>query len=311
VDRFTALRVFRSAVELGSFAATGRHLGLSPAAVSKNVSQLEAHLGVRLLQRTTRRMSLTEAGSTYYDRVARALDDLEDADGMVGAMREAPKGRLRVSAPMTVTLICLSTSIPRFLRRYPDVSLDLQLDDRRVDIVEEGFDLAIRGTDRLEDSSLVARKLMTLTHVVCGAPSYFERFGVPAAPEDLSHHECIKFSVSGHAHQWTLNRSGRTARQRISGRYDVRSGIGPSTHGARRVDCRCCHALRRVPVEAVRRPQGARFRGLPRGGVHRTVGRVVTRAVHSLSGALPAVEAYCHRMQERPSYTTAGVENGH
>ena len=133
MDRFTALRIFRCAVDLGSFAATGRHLGLSPAAVSKNINQLEAHLGVRLLNRTTRRMSLTEGGATYYDRVARILDDLEEADGLLGAMRRAPKGLLRVSAPMTVTLICLSSAISRFLSRYPEVSLDLQLDDRRVD----------------------------------------------------------------------------------------------------------------------------------------------------------------------------------
>lgn len=226
MDRLTALHVFRTTVELGSFAATARHLGLSPAAVSKNVRELETHLGVRLLQRTTRRMSVTEAGTAYYERIASALDDLDEADGLMSAHRGSPKGRLRVSAPMTLTLVCLSHALPRFLQRHPDVSLDLQLDDRRVSIVEEGFDLAIRGTDRLEDSSLVAKKLMTMTHVVCGAPDYFERWGTPKHPRDLARHHCIKFSLSGHAHTWSfVHPSGDTVRQRVQGRYDVTSSL--------------------------------------------------------------------------------------
>ncbi len=226
MDRLTALRVFRTTVELGSFAATARQLGLSPAAVSKNVRELETHLGVRLLQRTTRRMSVTEAGTAYYERVASALDDLDEADGLMSSHRGSPKGRLRVSAPMTMTLVCLSTALPRFLQRHPDVSLDLQLDDRRVSIVEEGFDLALRGTDRLEDSSLVAKKLMTMNHVVCGAPSYFERCGTPKHPQELAKHHCIKFSLSGHAHIWTfVHPTGDTVRQRVHGRYDVTSSL--------------------------------------------------------------------------------------
>ena len=108
MDRLTALTVFRHAVELGSFAAASRHLGLSPAAVSKNISELEAHLTVRLLNRTTRRMSLTEAGSVYYERIVKVLDDLEEADGALGPLQQSPKGLLRVSAPMTLTLECLS-----------------------------------------------------------------------------------------------------------------------------------------------------------------------------------------------------------
>ncbi len=225
MDRLTALTVFRHAVDLGSFAAASRHLSLSPAAISKNISELEAHLAVRLLNRTTRRMSLTEAGSTYYERVVRILDDLDDADGTLGAMQQEPRGRLRVSAPMTVTLTCLSSVIPTFLSRYPDLSLDLRLDDRRVDIVEEGFDVAIRGSDNLESSGLIARKLMTMFHVVCGAPSYFERHGRPETPAELATHNCIQFSLSGHANQWTFKKDGETVRLPIDGRYKVTSSL--------------------------------------------------------------------------------------
>ena len=225
MERLTALTVFRQAAELGSFAETSRQLGLSPAAVSKNIGELEAHLAVRLFNRTTRRMSLTEAGALYYDRIIRVLDDLEEADDLLRTTQETPRGLLRVSAPMTVTLICLSTSLPKFLTRYPEVSLDLQLDDRRVDIVEQGFDLALRGSDKLEDSSLIAKKLMGLRHVVCGAPSYFAQHGVPTSPEDLMNHACIQFTLSSHANEWTFESSERTVSVPIHGRYKVNSSL--------------------------------------------------------------------------------------
>ena len=225
MDRLTALTVFRHAVELGSFAAASRHLGLSPAAVSKNISELEAHLTVRLLNRTTRRMSLTEAGSVYYERVVKVLDDLEEADGALGPLQQSPKGLLRVSAPMTLTLECLSSAIPAFLERYPDVSLDLRMDDRRVDIVEDGFDLAIRASDQLEDSTLVARKLMTMPHVVCAAPRYLDRHGAPGVPDDLRDHDCIQFTLSGHADTWLFTKGDMTASVPIDGRYKVTSSL--------------------------------------------------------------------------------------
>ena len=221
----TALRVFRTVVEQGSFAGAARRMGLSPAAVSKNIGELEAHLNVRLLNRTTRRMSLTEAGQRYFEQIARILDDLAEADHSLGPMQHKPSGLLRVSAPMTFTLTRLSAAIVGFLGRHPDLSLDLQLDDRRVDIVQEGFDLAIRGSDRLEDSSLVARKLMTLHHVVCASPDYFARRGRPRVPQDLKAHECIQFTLSGHVHEWEFTRDGESVRVPIDGRYKVTTGL--------------------------------------------------------------------------------------
>ncbi|HYD65397.1 LysR family transcriptional regulator [Azospirillum sp.] len=225
MDRLTALGVFRKVVELGSFAEASRHLRLSPAAVSKNIGELEAHLNVRLLNRTTRRMSLTDAGARYYEQIARALDDLAEADRSLGPLQHVPAGLLRVTAPMTMTLTLLSSEIPAFLDRHPGLSLDLNLDDRRVDIVREGYDLAIRGSDSLEDSSLIARKLMTVRNVVCGSPAYFERRGVPAEPPELARHGCIQFSLSGHANEWTFRNGDRTVRVPIDGRYKVTSSL--------------------------------------------------------------------------------------
>ncbi len=225
MDRLTALTIFRHAVELGSFAAAARHLSLSPAAVSKNVVELEAHLGARLLNRTTRRMSLTDAGARYYDSVVRILDDLEAADSALGPLQQEPKGLLRVSAPMTVTLLFLSPLLPRFLDRFPEIALDLQLDDRRVNLVEEGFDIALRGSDSLEDSSLVARKLMTMSHVLCGAPAYFRRRGQPSTPEALTDHDCIQFTLSGHADTWVFAKSGQRRSVPVQGRYKVNSSL--------------------------------------------------------------------------------------
>lgn len=225
MDRFTALRVFRHVAELNSFAEAGRRLGLSPPAISKNIAELEAHLGARLINRTTRRMALTEEGRIYLEHVVRGLDALTEADQALCPIKAAPSGTLRVSAPMTVTLTRLSVTIPEFLSRYPDLNLDLHLDDRRVDIVREGFDLAIRGSDNLEDSSLIARKLAVMPHVLCAAPSYFEAHGRPKAPSDLKLHNCVRFSLSGHADIWEFSKDGRTERIVIDGRYSVASSL--------------------------------------------------------------------------------------
>lgn len=225
MDRLTALKVFRHVAELGSFAEAGRRLGLSAPAVSKNIAELEAHLSARLINRTTRRMALTEEGRTYLEHVVRVLDSLAEADQALCPVKTAPSGVLRVSAPMTVTLTRLSPAIPRFLSRYPDLSLDLHLDDRRVDIVREGFDLAIRGSDRLEDSSLVARKLAVMEHVLCASPAYFAAFGTPEEPSDLKRHNCIRFTLSGHADQWEFRKGGEVERIRPDGRYKVTSSL--------------------------------------------------------------------------------------
>lgn len=225
MDRLTALQVFRRVAQLNSFAEAGRSLGLSPAAISKNIAALEAHLGARLIQRTTRRMSLTEQGRVYLDHVTRGLDALAEADQALLPITTAPAGLLRVSAPTTVTLTRLSTAIPGFLSQYPGIRLDLQLDDRRVDLIREGFDLAIRGSDGLEDSSLIARRLAVMPHVLCAAPSYFDSHGTPQDPSDLNGLTQIRFSLSGHADQWEFTRGSRTERIAVAPRYSVSSSL--------------------------------------------------------------------------------------
>ncbi len=225
MDRYTALQVFRHVAELNSFAGAGRRLGLSPAAISKNIAELEAHVGARLINRTTRRMALTEEGRIYLEYVVRGLDVLSDADQALSPIKTGPSGSLRVSAPMTVTLTRLSAAFPRFLSRYPEITLDLHLDDRRVDLIGEGFDLAIRGSDNLEDSSLIARKLAVMSHVLCAAPSYFEVHGKPMKPADLKSHNCVRFSLSGHANTWEFSKDGRTERVAVNARYSVTSSL--------------------------------------------------------------------------------------
>jgi DNA-binding transcriptional LysR family regulator len=225
MDRLTALRVFRQVAELNSFAEAGRKLGLSPAGISKNIAELEAHVGARLINRTTRRMALTEEGRLYLEHVRRGLDALAEADQALCPIKTAPSGTLRVNAPMTVTLTRLSEAIPEFLSRYPDLKLDLHLDDRRIDLVREGFDVAIRGSDKLEDSSLIARKLTVMPHVLCGAPMYFEKHGKPESPSDLKALAHIRFSLSGHADSWEFSKGGLTERIAVASRYSVSSSL--------------------------------------------------------------------------------------
>ena len=225
MDHLTALKVFRTTASIGSFAGAARQMGLSAAAVSKNIAELEAHLKVRLINRTTRSMSLTEAGTAYHERLSRILDELAEADAALAPMGASPSGLLRVSAPLTFALTCISPDIPAFMNRYPNLRLELNLQDSRTDIIGEGYDLAIRGSDRLEDSSLVARELTTMTHVLCGAPAYFAACGRPAGPEDLKAHNCVQFTLSGHANKWTFSRAGRSVAVPIDGRYKVSSSI--------------------------------------------------------------------------------------
>lgn len=204
MDRLSGLLAFARTAELGSFVAAGRVLGLSPSAVGKSVARLEQELGVRLLQRSTRRIGLTEEGKLFNERVRRILDDIDDAEAMLSRTRETPHGRLRVSTPI-VTYHMLLPVLPAFMTRYPDIELDIDFNDHIVDIIEEGIDVAIRSGD-LPDSRLLARPLGPFRLHLCAAPSYLERHGLPATPNDLRQHLGIRFRFpnSGKVQEWPL-----------------------------------------------------------------------------------------------------------
>lgn len=204
MDRFSGLDAFVSTADLGSFAAAGRVLGLSASAIGKAVSKLEAQLGVRLFQRSTRSIRLTEEGRMFHERCRRILDDLGDAEAALARTLDVPRGRLRVSSPIATHHMLLPL-LPEFVSRYPEVELDLDFNDRIVDLIDEGVDVAIRS-GVLPDSRLMARALRPFRMLLCAAPSYLDLHGVPAVPRDLDNHLSIRFRFpnSGKVQDWPL-----------------------------------------------------------------------------------------------------------
>jgi DNA-binding transcriptional LysR family regulator len=196
VDRFDNMRVFAKVVESGSFAGAAARLGISASMVTLHVKELEERLGVRLLNRTTRKVSLTETGRAYYERCTRLLADLEETEQAVSDMHAAPRGELRVNATPTFGILQLAPAIADFTTRFPAISVELMLSLRIADLIEEGFDVAVR-VEELPDSSLIARQLAPCRMVVCGAPSYFEKHGKPRTPADLTAHNCLTVAGTG------------------------------------------------------------------------------------------------------------------
>jgi DNA-binding transcriptional LysR family regulator len=203
MQNLTDIAIFVKVVELASFTAAAEALGMSQPVVSKSVTRLEEKLGARLLNRTTRRLSLTEAGSELYGRSLRALTEIENAELEVARFQTEPRGMLRVSAPMSFSILHLGPVIQSFLTRFPGVTLELNLDDRQVDLVEEGFDVAVR-IGRLQDSNLIARKLAPCRQVLCASPAYLAQRGEPERPEDLLEHNCILYSLVSSPREWRL-----------------------------------------------------------------------------------------------------------
>jgi DNA-binding transcriptional LysR family regulator len=193
MDRFLSMAVFKRVVDAGSFAAAARHFGISPEMAGNHVKALEAHLGVRLLNRTTRRMHSTEAGAAYHARCAQILTEIEEAEAEAGSQQAAPSGVLRISAPMTFGELHLGTAISDYMAHYPSVSVEVFLSDRHVHLIDEGFDLAVRIGEPA-DSSLIARRLASARLVLCAAPAYLDRHGRPEKPSDLSRHACLVYA---------------------------------------------------------------------------------------------------------------------
>jgi DNA-binding transcriptional LysR family regulator len=224
MDRFSALQVFAQVVESGGFSRAAKRLGLSTTAVSRHVAELEAHLQTRLLNRTTRRLSLTESGQAFYGRAVQLLQDLQEAEQEATQAAITPRGTIRLAASVTFGARHVAPAIAGFLARYPDVKFDVQLSDRIVDLVEEGFDLGIR-IGGVGSENLVARKLGETRLVACAAPEYLARHGTPATPDDLLRHNCFVYEYALPRGQWRfLDAEGREHTVRIGGRAQSNSG---------------------------------------------------------------------------------------
>jgi DNA-binding transcriptional LysR family regulator len=224
MDRFAALQAFVAVADAKSFSEAARRLRLAKSAVSRQVSDLEANLGVRLFHRTTRSLSLTEAGRGYFERAERILTDLADADRAVSHLQAVPRGRLKVSAPMSFGFLHLAPALGDFLVRCPDVTVDIALNDRFVDLVEEGFDVAVRITT-LPDSSLIARRLAPARRVICASPEYLRARGAPQAPDELKAHDCLFNSNLASSRDWRFTAPDGSALQVVvAGRLSANSG---------------------------------------------------------------------------------------
>ena len=264
MDRFNAMRVFTRIVELGGFAKAADSLQLPRASVTILIKQLEAHLGVQLLQRTTRQISLTLDGAAYYPRCVRLLADLEETEAVFSAARNNPKGLLRVDMPAGVGRLMVIPALPQFTARYPLIELEIGLNDRPVDLIREGVDCVLRGGDSLDDS-LVARPLAMLDQVTCASPDYLKRYGTPQCLADLEGHQMVEYFSSSNGKRYGLEFMVNDQVQLINlpKQVSVNSADGylaaceagyglvqtPYYHVARQLsEGRLCEVLRTVPT---------------------------------------------------------------
>lgn len=204
MDRFTGLMVFVKAVDLGSFSATGEALNMSSQLVGRHIQELERRLGVRLLNRTTRRQSPTDFGRMFYERARIILAEVDAAENLAAETRALPKGRLRISAPVSFGIHILSLKLPAYMERYPEVEIDLRLNNRLVDLIDEGFDVVFR-VGELTDSRLIARPLAPYRLVLCASREYMEKSPPLLTPMDLVHHRCLAYSHTELRTHWTFD----------------------------------------------------------------------------------------------------------
>ncbi|WP_425406345.1 LysR family transcriptional regulator [Hwanghaeella sp.] len=224
MDDINAFLVFARVVEEGSFTAAAERLGESKSAVSKQIGRLEDSLGTRLLNRTTRRMSLTEAGAIFYDRVRRVVEEVEEARVAVSQLQATPRGTLRVSAPVSFGISHIAPILPDFMRRYPDLQVDISLTDHQVDLVDEGIDVAVR-IGALTDTSLIARRIRDYNRLIVASPDYWRKNGMPEHPSALSDHNCLTYAYFASGRTWRMHDpDGGEIAVRVGGSMNANNG---------------------------------------------------------------------------------------
>lgn len=223
MDRFASMEVFAKVAETGSFTAAADALGISDQMVGKHIRMLEEHLGIRLLNRTTRQQSLTGAGNDFLERTRIVLAELEAAEALAAESRARPRGELRVNAPITFGAFSLAPLLPVYMAENPEVTVRLTLNDRVVDLVDEGYDCVFRSGP-LMDSTLMARGLRPLELIACAAPDYLKRKGTPRQPSDLSGHECLGFAGSAIEERWEFSGKDGKVGVRVKSRFSANNG---------------------------------------------------------------------------------------
>jgi len=224
MDHVSRVGVFIAVVKAQSFAGAARVLGITSSAVSKQIQNLEQDLQVKLLNRTTRNVSVTEEGAVYYERAARALEDLQEAREQIYDLKSRPRGPLKISFPQSLGIKYFGQAIASFAAEYPEVELDVSLDERFVDIVNEGFDLAVR-IGSLKDTSLIARRMASCPFVICASPGYLKKQGTPKMPDDLAHHNVLAFTGNSGLHEWRYqDATGQHGQVGLSGNFKSDSG---------------------------------------------------------------------------------------
>jgi DNA-binding transcriptional LysR family regulator len=223
MDRLEAMEMFVRIVETGSFSAVAREMGITQPTISKQVTALEAYLKARLLNRSTRKLSLTESGQAYYERSKRILDDVREAESTLGRLQGSISGHLHINTSIALGQMYVTPLVLKFQKQYPALAIELTLIDRFIDIVEEGVDVAIR-IGRLADSNLVARKIGTTRRVTIATPAYLKKHGCPKRPEDLVHHSCLLYSYLSTGNEWLFQGPEGEIRVKVSGNFKSNNG---------------------------------------------------------------------------------------
>lgn len=218
MDKLATMEAFASVAQTGSFAETARKLNLANSVVSKRIKDLEDFLGTQLLIRTTRKVTLTEAGYSYLEHVRKFIDELEEVEELLRTQTEKPIGTIKLSAPLSFGLQYLGPALAEYLKKYPDVTIKTYLSDRQIDLSEEGFDLAIR-IGKLDDSSMIAKKIRHCRRVVCATPAYLKKHGTPQKPADLKTHNCLGYLNLAEGKSWPFIVNEKKIWQAVSGNF--------------------------------------------------------------------------------------------